>query len=140
AASHRGNGPAGGGERSPGATAELVVSKGRKGTLHPRLLLAARAKTWRGTAALWLTTDRPDRAVEGRRVRAYRGDQRVMSTILVLDDDRIFRRLVVEALEQRGHRVLQAGRAAEADLLLEEEHADLLLVDGLLPDITAVQW
>ena len=63
-----------------------------------------------------------------------------MSTILVLDDDRIFRRLVVEVLEQRGHRVLQAGRAAEADRLLEEEHADLLLVDGLLPDITGVQW
>jgi DNA-binding response OmpR family regulator len=63
-----------------------------------------------------------------------------MSTILVLDDDRIFRRLVVEALEQRGHRVLQAGRAADADRLLEDEHADLLLVDGLLPDITGVQW
>ena len=63
-----------------------------------------------------------------------------MSTILVLDDDRIFRRLVVETLEQRGHRVLQAGRAADADRLLEEEHADLLLVDGLLPDITGVQW
>jgi len=63
-----------------------------------------------------------------------------MSTILVLDDDRIFRRLVVEVLEQRGHRVLQAGRAAEADRILEEEHADLLLVDGLLPDITGVQW
>jgi|1186.fasta_scaffold129223_2 two-component system phosphate regulon response regulator PhoB len=63
-----------------------------------------------------------------------------MSTILVLDDDRIFRRLVVEALEQRGHRVLQAGRAADADRLLEDDHADLLLVDGLLPDITGVQW
>jgi two-component system phosphate regulon response regulator PhoB len=63
-----------------------------------------------------------------------------MSTILVLDDDRIFRRLVVEALERRGHRVLQAGRAADADRLLEDDHADLLLVDGLLPDITGVQW
>jgi len=63
-----------------------------------------------------------------------------MSTILLLDDDRIFRRLVVEVLEERGHRVLQAGRAAEADRLLEEEQADLLLVDGLLPDITGVQW
>jgi DNA-binding response OmpR family regulator len=63
-----------------------------------------------------------------------------MFTILLLDDDRIFRRLVVEVLEQRGYRVLQAGRAAEADRLLEEEHADLLLVDGLLPDITGVQW
>ena len=63
-----------------------------------------------------------------------------MSTILVLDDDRIFRWLVVEVLEQRGHRVLEAGRAAEADRILEEEHADLLVVDGLLPDITGVQW
>src|SRR5438067_4199508 len=63
-----------------------------------------------------------------------------MSTILVLDVDRIFRQLVVEVLEQREHRVLEAGRAAEADRLLEEDHADLLLVDGLLPDITGVQW
>jgi DNA-binding response OmpR family regulator len=64
-----------------------------------------------------------------------------MSTILVLDDDRIFRRLLVEALEKRGHRVLQAGRASEADLLLlGAEKPDLLLVDGLLPDTTGVQW
>ncbi|HET7784925.1 MAG TPA: response regulator [Myxococcales bacterium] len=63
-----------------------------------------------------------------------------MSTILVLDDDRIFLRLVVEALEKHGHRVLSASRAAEADRLLQAEDPDLLLVDGLLPDITGVQW
>jgi DNA-binding response OmpR family regulator len=63
-----------------------------------------------------------------------------MSTILVLDDDRIFRRLVVDALEGRGYRVLQAGRAADGDRLLEQENPDLMLVDGLLPDITGVQW
>lgn len=63
-----------------------------------------------------------------------------MGTILILDDDRVFRRLVVDALEKRGHRVLQAGRAAEADALLEAESPDLLLVDGLLPDMTGVQW
>jgi DNA-binding response OmpR family regulator len=62
-----------------------------------------------------------------------------MSTILVLDDDRIFLRLVIEALEKRGHRVLPASRAAEADRLLQAEDPDLLLVDGLLPDITGVQ-
>ena len=63
-----------------------------------------------------------------------------MSTILVLDDDRIFLRLVAEALEKRGHRVLQAGRASDADRLMHAEDPELLLVDGLLPDITGVQW
>jgi len=38
-----------------------------------------------------------------------------MRTILILDDDRVFRRLVVDALQKRGHRVLEAGRAVEAD-------------------------
>jgi two-component system phosphate regulon response regulator PhoB len=63
-----------------------------------------------------------------------------MTTILVLEDDRVFLRLVVEALEKRGHRVLQATRAADADRLLQGEDPDLLVVDGLLPDITGVQW
>ncbi|GAC1536466.1 MAG: hypothetical protein NVS2B9_02260 [Myxococcales bacterium] len=63
-----------------------------------------------------------------------------MSTILILDDDRVFRRLVVDALEKRGHRVLQAGRAAEADALLESESPDLLVIDGLLPDTTGAEW
>ena len=44
-----------------------------------------------------------------------------MRTILILDDDRVFRRLVVDALQKRGHRVLEAGRAVEADLLLSSE-------------------
>jgi DNA-binding response OmpR family regulator len=63
-----------------------------------------------------------------------------MSTILVIDDDRIFRRLLVDALEKRGHRVLQAGRGSEADVVLDAEKPDLLLVDGLLPDTTGIQW
>ena len=63
-----------------------------------------------------------------------------MTTILVLEDDRVFLRLVVEALEKRGHRVLQATRASDADRLLQGEDPDLLVVDGLLPDITGVQW
>ncbi len=63
-----------------------------------------------------------------------------MRTILILDDDKVFRRLVVDALQKRGHRVLEAGRSAEADALLKTEKADLLLVDGLLPDTTGAQW
>lgn len=63
-----------------------------------------------------------------------------MSTILIIDDDRIFRRLVVDALEKRGHHVLQAARGSEADTLLVSNKADLFLVDGLLPDMTGLQW
>lgn len=63
-----------------------------------------------------------------------------MGTVLILDDDRVFRRLVVDALEKRGYRVLQAGRAAEAEAVLAAEPADLLLIDGLLPDTTGVEW
>lgn len=63
-----------------------------------------------------------------------------MRTILIVDDDRVFRRLVTDVLQKRGHRVLEAGRAAEADLLLSREEPDLLLVDGLLPDTTGVEW
>lgn len=63
-----------------------------------------------------------------------------MSTILIIDDDRIFRRLVVAALEKRGHHVLQAARGSEADALLISNSADLFLVDGLLPDMTGLQW
>ena len=62
-----------------------------------------------------------------------------MRTILILDDERVFRRLVVvDALQKRGHRVLEAGRAVEADLLLSSEQPDLPLIDGLLPDTTGV--
>jgi DNA-binding response OmpR family regulator len=63
-----------------------------------------------------------------------------MSTILVIDDDRIFRRLVVNALEKRGYRVLQAARGSEADALLVSNQADMFLVDGLLPDTTGLKW
>ena len=63
-----------------------------------------------------------------------------MSTVLIIDDDRIFRRLVVDALEKRGYHVLQATRGAEADALLVSNKADLFVVDGLLPDTTGLQW
>jgi DNA-binding response OmpR family regulator len=63
-----------------------------------------------------------------------------MSTILLLDDDRIFRRLVQAALEPRGYRVLEAGRGSDADRLLAAETPDLVVLDGLLPDTTGVAW
>lgn len=61
-------------------------------------------------------------------------------TILLLDDDPEFRRLLLPALGGRGHRVLEAARAEEADRLLAEETPDLLVVDGLLPETDGATW
>jgi len=63
-----------------------------------------------------------------------------MSTVLLLDDDRVFRKLVQVALQKRGHRVLEASKGAEAEELIAREMPDAVVVDGLLPDTTGLQW
>ncbi|MBI5548349.1 MAG: response regulator [Deltaproteobacteria bacterium] len=63
-----------------------------------------------------------------------------MKTILLLDDDKEFRTLVVPALEGRGHRVLQARTAAEANAAIAAGGVDLAVVDGLLPDTDGMSW
>jgi DNA-binding response OmpR family regulator len=63
-----------------------------------------------------------------------------MKTVLLLDDDRVFRRLIQAILEPKGYRVLQAGHACDADQLLAKETPDLVVLDGLLPDTTGVDW
>jgi diguanylate cyclase (GGDEF)-like protein len=63
-----------------------------------------------------------------------------MKTILLVDDDGDFLALVAPVLEQRGHRVVQAARASEADALLQSESPDILVVDNQLPDTDGVSW
>src|SRR5579885_810183 len=61
-------------------------------------------------------------------------DRQQGKTILLVDDDPEFRRLVAPSLAARGYRVLEAGTAKEADDLLASASPDLLIVDGQLPD------
>lgn len=63
-----------------------------------------------------------------------------MRTVLILDDDKVFRRLLQASLEPTGYRVLQAGRGSEADALVAFGAPDLVVLDGLLPDTTGVAW
>ncbi len=63
-----------------------------------------------------------------------------MARILVIDDDRNFRHLVAVALRPAGHQVLEAGSARDAEAVLARERADLVLVDGLLPDADGSRW
>lgn len=55
-------------------------------------------------------------------------------SIVVVEDDLTFRRLIVRNLEARGHTVRQAGTAAEASGAVLGQPSDLLLLDINLPD------
>jgi DNA-binding response OmpR family regulator len=65
----------------------------------------------------------------------------VEKTILILDDDAIFRSTLLRTkLEEWGYRVLEAGKAREAVAIVTENRVDLMIVDGLLPDKTGVEF
>ena len=61
-------------------------------------------------------------------------------TILVLDDDPQFHKLIVPVLTGRGHRVLSAHTGSEASEFVSKDSIDLAIVDGQLPDITGIDW
>lgn len=64
-----------------------------------------------------------------------------LKTILVLDDDPQFHRLIVPVLTNRGHRVLSAHTGTEATAMVERERGiDLAIVDGQLTDTNGLDW
>lgn len=63
-----------------------------------------------------------------------------LKTILVLDDDPQFHKLVVPFLVSRGHKVLSAHSGRQGAELMDREKVDLAIVDGSLPDQTGLEW
>lgn len=60
-------------------------------------------------------------------------------TILVVEDDLVFRQKVLAPrLVELGYEVVEVGKVREALAYLEQCPADLLIVDGLLPDRTGI--
>ena len=59
------------------------------------------------------------------------------ATILIVDDDLRFTRVVRRQLERAGHLAVSLGSGQEALEWLGEKHADLLLLDFRLEDMTA---
>jgi diguanylate cyclase (GGDEF)-like protein len=57
-----------------------------------------------------------------------------VSTVLLLDDDKDLRALLRSALTSHGVEVVEAASGREADTVLGRTSADLVVVDGLLPD------
>jgi PAS domain S-box-containing protein len=55
------------------------------------------------------------------------------ATVLVVDDSPEVRRLLARAIGEDGHRVIDAGTAAQAIALLDREPLDLLVTDVVMP-------
>jgi adenylate cyclase len=60
-------------------------------------------------------------------------DETFESTILVVDDDALNRRLLVRALKADGHRTVEAADGEEALRVLVSERPDVMLLDVLMP-------
>lgn len=63
-----------------------------------------------------------------------------MSHILVIDDDDFFRDVVVQMLQQDGHKTTEANDGAKALALLERTHPDLIITDILMPHMDGVEF
>lgn len=59
-----------------------------------------------------------------------------MLTILVVDDEEPVRQLLAEIFADRGYRALQAHNGRHALEVLQAEHADLVLTDVMMPQLT----
>lgn len=57
-------------------------------------------------------------------------------TVLVVDDEEPVRQLLAEVLTDRGYRALQARNGRHALEILQSEHADLVLTDVMMPQLT----
>jgi diguanylate cyclase (GGDEF)-like protein len=63
-----------------------------------------------------------------------------MSHILFVEDDPQLRAMVVPLLQQKGHAVTEAATGADASTRLNQLRPDLIILDGLLPDTTGMDW
>jgi two-component system, OmpR family, response regulator len=58
-----------------------------------------------------------------------------MKTILVIEDDKQYRKLLQEALQESGFTVLLAENGEEGYAVLEKQKIDLILLDLLMPKV-----
>jgi two-component system response regulator (stage 0 sporulation protein F) len=62
-----------------------------------------------------------------------------MATIMVIDDEASIRSLLREVLEKAGHKVVEAKDGREALNLYQQDKADLLIMDLLMPEVDGLE-
>lgn len=62
------------------------------------------------------------------------------ATILVIDDERAIRDMVVMALEKEGFNCVEASDAHKAETVIAESSPDLLLLDWMMPGLNGVDF
>jgi CheY-like chemotaxis protein len=65
---------------------------------------------------------------------------RMRKSLLVIDDDAVFRQYVKNAVVPLNLEFLGAERGLEGSQFVHERNPDLIIVDGLLPDTDGVTW
>lgn len=63
-----------------------------------------------------------------------------MSHILIIDDEKFFRDIVVQMLQQDGHKTTEADDGGKAMVLLQHTHPDLIITDILMPHMDCVEF
>ena len=61
-------------------------------------------------------------------------------SILLLDDESVFRQTVARMLERAGYKVIEARTAKEATTLVADQRPELIIVDYRLPGINGMVW
>ena len=62
------------------------------------------------------------------------------TTILVIDDERAIREMVVMALEKEGFNTIEASDAHKAETIIAESSPNLLLLDWMMPGLNGVDF
>jgi len=63
-----------------------------------------------------------------------------MSTVLIVDDDPLFREVVAEILTAADHRVLLASGVHEALELIRLDKPEVILTDQMMPDLDGLSF
>ncbi|MEM6445490.1 MAG: response regulator [Cyanobacteria bacterium J06642_2] len=62
-----------------------------------------------------------------------------MKRILVVDDSRVIREIIVQSLRQYGFLVIEAANGTEAKQLLESTRPDLVVTDLIMPEMNGYE-
>ena len=63
-----------------------------------------------------------------------------LAQVLVVDDERAIREMVCLALSSEGYQCTEASDAHKAEVMIREQHPDVILLDWMMPGISGVDF